>query len=186
MKFINQKIIQLISTLFLFSILFTVIFSASCSLQQQTKATENSNILLDDSNIILKPNLEKSELERNRNLWRERNIINYKMVIKLSVTGLYNPISPVEILVENGKAISIKTFEKPARNPAVESYERFGNNTVETMFEKIESAEMRNADKLEVKYDAKFGYPKEISIDSSFAVIDDESYVKVEKFEVTN
>lgn len=95
-------------------------------------------------------------------------------------------MSPVEITVKNGEAISMKTFETEKRTVEVESYKRFGNNTIEMMFQKIELAEKQKADKLEVKYDAKYGYPKGINIDVSFGVIDDESYVKVEKFEAIN
>lgn len=176
MKFVNRKFIYLILSL--------LVFSMSCSSHRQSEIAANNNIQISGVNVVSKPSVkEESELERNCNLWQESKINNYKMILKLGGSGLYSPGGSIEIIIRNGEAVSIKTFEKPARNPTVESYKRFGNNTIEMMFEKIESAEKQKADKLEVKYDTKFGYPKEINIDLSSAY-DDESYVKVEKFEV--
>ncbi len=181
MKFKHQKFVWVM----LVSIITLMFFSISCSLRQESEIVKN-NILPKQSNNNSELNNEETELERNQKLWRESKSGNYKMTLKMSQPGLYSPVSPVEITVKNGEAVSIKSLEDSERNITVESYERFGNNTVKAMFEKIQFAENRKPDKLKVKYDEKFGYPKEIDIDISFLGNDDESYLKVEKFEILN
>src|SRR5687767_4230002 len=103
MRYLNRKIIWLI----LVSIITLTFFSISCSLRQESEIVENT-ILPKQSNNDSEVKNEETELERNRKLWRESKIGNYKMTLKMNQPGLYSPVSPVEITVKNGEAVLIK------------------------------------------------------------------------------
>ncbi len=133
--------------------------------------------------------IRQMEFERNRNLWRDSKIENYKMTIKIQKTGHATPNGTFIITVRDRVAKSIKSVDF---NPDVEladSEMRFGRyETIEDIFDFIESAEKdqqknnNSWDRREIEYDAKFGYPKKVDLDQS-GVLDDELYFEVLEFE---
>lgn len=133
--------------------------------------------------------LRQAELERNRSLWRDSKIENYKMTIKIQKPGHATPGGTYVITVRDYAAKSIK----PVNNPDVEMLDtqiQFGRYyTIEDIFNFIESAEKDTRknnngwSRHEIEYDAKFGYPKKVDLDQS-GVMDDELYFEVLEFEV--
>lgn len=134
--------------------------------------------------------LQKNEFDRNRKLWSESKITNYKMTINIDKTGHATPNGKFIITVRNGTAESIKMFDKPDVDLLQDSVIRFGRySTIEGIFSFIENAENdkeknnRSWARRITEYDAKFGYPKKVDLDQS-GVSDDELYFEVIEFEI--
>ena len=86
--------------------------------------------------------LQKNELDRNRKLWSDSNIKNYKMTIKIQKTGHATPNGKFIITVRNGVAESVTPFDKPEMDMLKDSVIQFGRyDTIEGIFSFIESAE---------------------------------------------
>lgn len=133
--------------------------------------------------------LRNIELERNRSLWNDSKITNYKMTIKIQKTGHATPNGKFIITVRNSVAESIKMFDKPDVDMMKDSVIRFGRySTIEGIFSFIENAENDKEknnnfwSRRTVEYDAKFGYPKLVDMDQS-GVFDDELFFQVLEFE---
>lgn len=133
--------------------------------------------------------IKLSELERNRNLWREKRIENYKMTIEIQKTGHATPNGKFIITVRDNAAKSIKPINKPDLE-MLDTQIRFGGySTINAVFGFIESAE-KDAQKnnrwwsrRKVEYDAAYGYPKIVDLDQS-GVMDDELYFEVLEFAI--
>ncbi len=132
--------------------------------------------------------IRQMELERNRSLWRESKIENYKMTIEIQKTGHATPNGKFIITVRDRVAKSIRPIDKPDFEmlDTQIQFERYG--TIEGVFSFIESAEKdkrennRSWSRREIEYDAKLGYPKKVDLDQS-GVFDDELFFEVLEFE---
>lgn len=130
-----------------------------------------------------------SELERNRNLWLEKRIENYKMKIEIQKPGHATPNGEFIITVRDNAAESIKPFDKPDLE-MLDTQIRFGGySTINAVFGFIEGAEKdarknnRSWNRRTIEYDANYGYPKKVDLDQS-GVIDEELYFEVLEFEI--
>ena len=128
---------------------------------------------------------QNSAIEKNRSLWRDSKISDYKMIVKINKTGHATPNGKFIIVVRGGVAKSIKPFDKPELEMLGTQIRFRGYDTIKGIFNFIESAEKNNTfwDKREIEYDAKFGYPKKVNLDQS-GVMDDELYFEVLGFEI--
>lgn len=133
--------------------------------------------------------ITQSELERNRSLWLEKRIENYKMTIKIEKTGHAAPNGKFSITVRGGIAKSIKPIDKPDLE-MLDTQIQFGRySTVEAIFSFIVNAEAdkqknnRSWSRRNIEYDAKLGYPKKVDLDQS-GVMDDELYFEVLEFAI--
>lgn len=129
--------------------------------------------------------LRQIELDRNRRLWRESKITNYKMTVDLQKTGHATPMGKFIITVRGGIAESIKSANNP-QSDLSNSVIKFGKyDTIEDIFEYVESVERETWDweKREIEYDPKLGYPKKVNLDAS-RVFDEELFFQVLQFEV--
>lgn len=127
--------------------------------------------------------LQKSEFERNRRLWRESGVKNYRMTVDLQKTGHATPNGKFIITVRDGIAKSKQYADN--LKPVPETV-RFGSYvTLDEMFNYIEQAEKDTGDwhRKEIQYDAKLGYPKKVDMDKARS-LDDEIYFYVLQFEI--
>lgn len=170
------------------------LFTSCASFSQSADSQQNSKVQTVERTAI--PN--ETELERNRRLWTESNIKNYKITLESAIAdALYTTLSPVEIEVREGKAVSIKHLAKDEKSVSMEEaknnyglmlYERRKIDTVEGMFDLIKRAEegkTANGFKtilLEVEYNSKYGYPTKIKYD--VAATDSYISLQVKKFEI--
>jgi hypothetical protein len=126
----------------------------------------------------------KLELERNRSVWRESKITNYRMTVDLQKTGHATPSGKFIITVRNGVAESIKSVNNPETDlrDGVIKFENY--DTLDDIFQYIERADKEtwDWDKREVEYDSKLGYPKKVSLDAA-RVFDEELSFQVLEFE---
>ncbi len=131
--------------------------------------------------------LQNSELKHNQNLrlenqtlWRESKINNYRMTVNVQQPGHNTPMGFVSIEVREGILVSVKPA-KPYFSGSLDKCHDCG--TIEYIFEIIERAEQQ-AEKLEVVYETKLGYPISINIDYDSKKYDDELSLRIVEFEV--
>ena len=132
--------------------------------------------------------IRQMEFERNRSLWHESKIKDYKMKVKIQKTGHATPNGTFIITVRDRLAKSIKPINKPDVE-MLDTQIQFGRYaTIEVIFSFIESAEKdkqknnRWWSRREIEYDSKLGYPKKVDLDQS-GVFDDELSFEVLEFE---
>jgi hypothetical protein len=127
--------------------------------------------------------LQQNELERNRRLWRESGITNYRMTVNLQKTGHATPNGKFVITVRQGIKESIKRADNPEADLTGIYFGRYV--TIEEIFEYIERAQKEKWEwvKKEIEYDAKLGYPKKVSLDAA-RVFDEEFSLQVLQFDV--
>lgn len=126
--------------------------------------------------------LDKSSFNKNRSLWNESKISNYRMTMEIRKTGHATPSGFAVVEVRDGKAVSI--------GPAPDLHYGCWNNncsnydTVEKIFAIIEGALNQSPDELITEYDANHGYPKDLRMDIAKTTFDDELMVKIMQLEV--
>ena len=116
----------------------------------------------------------REEFERNRELWRSKNITNYEMVME--ARNSTNIANRVEIKVEDGKAKSVVKTDSSNRGTA-EQYKSY--DTVEKVFEIVERESKFKHDVLTVIYDPTLGYPKGVISDRSREIADEEFSISI-------
>ena len=122
------------------------------------------------------------QLKRNRNLWQESNIKNYRMTIAIDKTGHATPNGKFVITVREGKTESIKRADNLE---IVGDTVKFGSyDSLDDIFDFIENREKDGGvwDRKEIEYDSKLGYPKRVNIDIA-RVNDEELFFEVLQFE---
>lgn len=127
-------------------------------------------------------NLRRAEkrLEFNRRFWNQQNISNYDYTLSNSCFCIGDARGPVVIKVRNGQTSSITSV---ATGKDVKEY--FQNyNTIPKLFDVIQDAINRKAFSLNVRYNARFGYPTQIDIDYNSQIADEERYLTIENFKV--
>lgn len=122
-----------------------------------------------------------AEIERNRRLWHDSGIVNYRMTVDVQKTGHATPMGKFIIEVRDRKAVSIKMASDPTRDAMTERFSRY--DTLDDIFEIIEVENLQVPDKMDVEYDAKLGYPKRLNLDPSTSAMDDELFFQVLQFE---
>ncbi|MEH2325667.1 MAG: DUF6174 domain-containing protein [Nostoc sp.] len=131
------------------------------------------------NNLNLKQ-LQK-RLEFNRRFWNQQNISNYRYELSNSCFCISDARGPVVIEVRNGQTTSITSVAtgKPVNREYFQNY-----NTIPKLFDVIQDAINRKAFSLNVRYNARFGYPTQIDIDYNSQIADEEKYLTIENFKV--
>ena len=125
--------------------------------------------------------LELRKLIFNRRLWKKQNISNYRYTLSNSCFCIPEARGPVIIEVRNGETVSV-TSEATGEEVNPDFFQRF--DTILELFDVIRDAINRRADSLDVRYDARLGYPTNISIDYDVRIADEELFLSVTNFEV--
>jgi hypothetical protein len=125
--------------------------------------------------------VDNGAIERNRRLWHESGIVNYRMTVDVQKTGHAMPMGKFIIEVRNREAVSIKLASDPTRDATAERFSLY--DTIDDIFERIETAAVQRPDKMDVEYDAKLGYPKKLNLDPNTSAMDDELFFQVLEFE---
>lgn len=110
---------------------------------------------------------QRQNLAQARLRWAGKNVTSYSYVLELQCfCAPATQLRPVLVTVQNGAAVSLEYYhENPAqRTPAPADI--FGPyDTVEELFEIIDDAIDRDADRLQVGYDQEYGFPDIANID---------------------
>ena len=112
-----------------------------------------------------------TELETHRKLWQAQNITSYDYTFNKMCFCPPPANTPAIISVRNNAITSVSNPEtsQPIDNPEIDFYK-----SIDQLFEVLEEAVQRKADRITVKYDAKLGYPTSIFIDYIKLAADDE------------
>lgn len=158
----------------------TLLFSIGFSFPAVSQAPERVEELQpSDTGQSLKSEIRK--LRFNRRLFRKQKITNYRYTLSNSCFCIPEARGPVIIEVRNGETVSV-TSEATGEKVNRDFFQNF--DTVPKLFNVIRDAINRRADRLDVQYDDKFGYPTNISIDYKFQLADEELFLSVTDFEV--
>lgn len=157
-----------------------LLFSIGFSLPAVSQAPERVEEL-QPSNTGQSLKSEIRKLRFNRRLFRKQKITNYRYTLSNSCFCISEARGPVIIEVRNGETVSV-TSEATGEKVNRDFFQNF--DTVPKLFNVIRDAINRRADRLDVQYDDKFGYPTNISIDYKFQLADEELFLSVTNFEV--
>lgn len=110
---------------------------------------------------------QRDKLTAARTLWDSKNVSSYTYILELQCfCAPATQLSPVLVTVKNGAVTSLQYWdEDPAdRTPAPASI--FGPyDTVEELFAFVADAIDRDAEVLQVGYDADYGFPNVVNVD---------------------
>lgn len=132
-----------------------------------------------------KPRLEwlaqrarREELSGARKRWASHGIEEYEFTFQARCFCRQEFLRPVRFRVGEGGSVLLTKIDELAR----EYFEKY--NTVEKLFEFVESAIDRNAYELNVTYDAELGYPRSADVDYERMMKDEELRFRVTEFTV--
>ncbi len=167
-------------------LVFVSVVCAVC-LSSCSKQILNTNSVLETNQSFTNSNsnsdvhaFNATEFQRNKDLWKQQNIENYKMIVEARGWMINFP-DEVLIEVESGRAKSVKQISRENREIG-DVYKSFDN--VEKIFALIEREKKAKAEVINVYYDKTLGYPLEVIVDESIGGADDEISVKIKNLEV--
>jgi hypothetical protein len=137
-------------------------------------------LLLGGCGILgLGENETRELLERNERIWSENAPARYRFVMQRLCFCGQELTLPVLVTVENGVVVSrtYVTSGHPVGAEWASIYPR-----IEGVFAILHQAIERNADRMDVSYDGRMGYPLSASIDYVRNAIDDELELRVTDF----
>jgi hypothetical protein len=111
------------------------------------------------------------DLSRNRQLWTSLRVHDYEFDYQLSCFCVSEATEQVHIVVRSDQ-VSTATRTRDGL-PALRQYGKWP--TIADLFADVELQLGRKADRLDVSYDATYGYPKSIVVDVYLMAADDES-----------
>ncbi len=134
--------------------------------QRETSTVERSNA---------------SQLQQNRKLWRSQNISSYRYTLRVGCFCIPEVTQPVVVEVRNGRVTSITAANggKPVNPEYFKQY-----NSIPKLFNLVQNAIAKKAERVSVTYHPSLGYPTQINIDESAQIADEERYLTIENLQV--
>lgn len=110
---------------------------------------------------------QRQNLQQARTLWDSKDVASYSYILELQCfCAPASELKPVLVTVNNGAVASVQYWdENPSkRTPAPATV--FGPyDTVEELFALVDDAIDRDADVLQVSYNAEYGFPQAVNVD---------------------
>lgn len=125
-----------------------------------------------------------SEYDQNLSNWNDANISHYRYQLGVSCFCPFGEQMPITIEVKNDEVILITDVngnEVSESDPIWEILNQY--LTIDRLFVSLKSS-LNDAEKIEVSYDAEYGFPSSIAVDYIIQAVDDEVWVAVSNFEV--
>ncbi len=110
-----------------------------------------------------------SDFERHRRQWERQGFDTYEYDLTVSCFCVFR--GPAHVVV---RADTVHSVIAVATGTPVDPTFRFAYQTIDDLFDVIDEAMKRPADRLEVTYDEILGVPTFIYIDYDFGIADDE------------
>jgi hypothetical protein len=124
-----------------------------------------------------------SEFERARTRWQEHAPVHYRYQLQVGCFCPFADRMPLTIEVRDGQTVSILAADgSPVSADEMSMFERYA--TIDKLFDLTGAALDGDADKVEVTYDEKYGFPVQVNIDYIEQAVDDELGLQVSAFEV--
>tara|TARA_B100001142_G_C14318617_1_gene649512 strand:+ start:874 stop:1473 length:600 start_codon:yes stop_codon:yes gene_type:complete len=124
-----------------------------------------------------------SSLEENQEKWQSHNLKSYRM--NLNVACFCVPTPDIDIRVDNGKISLISANGSSYANPDIDST-FWHAKTVDGLFSFIDEKLSENPFQKTLKFNSKYGYPKEIFFDIDEMIVDEEIGYFVHSFSPIN
>lgn len=119
----------------------------------------------------------KSEQEK----WQDANISHYRYELSISCFCIFAQDMPLVIEVKDGEAVSMAYKSGKEIDPALlADFQRY--DSIDKIFAELEKAKS-HAERVEVTYDEKYGFPTQVTIDNALQAADDELYLTISNFE---
>ena len=124
----------------------------------------------------------QSEIERNKEEWRDANISHYRFNLNISCFCVFSQEMPLIIEVMDGEVVSME-YQKGNEIDTTnrELFERYA--TVDRIFSELEADLAGAADEVTVTYDVTYGFPTQATINFAKEATDDELYLTISDFE---
>lgn len=116
-------------------------------------------------------------------LWGANGASRYRVTVTRTCFCPPDVRQPIRVSVVEGEVIHLEGLEQPLHQPERLDTARL---TVTGLFRFIEQAKKRNPHKLEVDYDASYGYPRRIDYDGHQMIADDEFRYELTDFRVSS
>ena len=125
---------------------------------------------------------DQSEIEQNKEKWRDANISHYRYNIFISCFCVFNEDMPLIIEVQDGEVVSMEFQSGKEIDPSLlELFNKYA--TIDRIFAEVEAGLNGAAENVVVTYDPTYGFPAEVTIDVEQQVADDELYLTISNFE---
>lgn len=113
----------------------------------------------------------RGEVRRNRQLWQSRNTGSYRYTLQVNAFLPVEARGPVSIEVRDGVPVSVRSLS----DDVIILPEQFANsNTIDKLFDRLESAADSGADTQDYRFDSAGGYPVSAYIDYDLRLADEE------------
>ena len=120
--------------------------------------------------------------EQNLSNWKLHSIRHYRFNLEIGCMCPWRNMMPLTVEVQNGEIVSMVASNGGDISPYLDTFQPHA--TIERLFDMVDSVTSKRVYKLEIQYDAIFGFPKVIVIDPSRMVYDDETGYYVTDFVV--
>lgn len=124
------------------------------------------------ASLVLSACRAGGELEKNREKWNAQGIGHYRFELTVSCFCAFMDIMPVAVEVKGGKVVSMTGADgQPVSGESRQYFDEAA--TVEGLFA-LAAKNLKEAEQVEVKYDAAYGFPTSIVVDMIKLAVDDE------------
>ena len=125
---------------------------------------------------------QRPALEQNRSLWESQEIHHYRFNLRIGCNCPWYGLMPLTVEVQDGEIVSMVAINAGDITPYQDFFRQHA--TIESLFDTVDSAILRGVYRLEVQYNATYGFPASIVIDPSRMIMDDETGYYVTNVEV--
>ena len=128
-------------------------------------------------------NPTQTTLATNRQKWESQHINHYRFQLLIGCFCAFRNEMPLTIEIRNDQVVSIlNNQQEPVADDLLPMFETY--NSIEKLFDVLDSVLNGGADQVTVEYNAEYGYPQSISIDYIQEAIDDEMGFTISDFEI--
>jgi hypothetical protein len=110
---------------------------------------------------------QRDKLSQARTLWDSKDVASYSYILELQCfCASASELAPVLVTVTNGAVTSLQYWdENPTKRTPAPAAIFSPYDTVEELFNLIDDAIDKDADVLQVGYDAEYGFPNVVNVD---------------------
>lgn len=113
--------------------------------------------------------------------WQDANISHYRYELGIGCFCIFSADMPLVIEVQDGKVVSMEYKNgKEIDAASLEIFQKY--ETIDKIFAELEKAQSE-AERVEVTYDDKYGFPTQATIDQAQMAADDELYLTISNFQ---
>lgn len=124
-----------------------------------------------------------SEFDQNLQKWNDANISHYRVQVGISCFCPFGEVNPITVEVRDNQVVSMmgaNGVEILDTDPLYSTLMTYA--TIDNLFTWSGEA-LANADKIEITYDATYGFPTSVAVDYITEATDDEIWIDVSNFE---